>query len=176
VQKVRVIYSTEFTTTWLTICLQMKINIKLKYLPEKFGNYGESNSCTGSSVKGQNYWGSGRNPEYWHICQVVNNSTNINKTNNHKYMSKRPYFLPKRSRFFFTIMLQLFFQNENYFTKTPPLFYCQYGTFNIFFSTQTMISCVISYNSRFVYTCLFYIGRQRSGNCVLLDQRQKIKK
>ena len=68
-QKVWVIYSMEFTTTWLTIFLQKKINIKLKYLPEKFGNSGESNSCPGSPVKGQNYWGSGRNSEHWHVCE-----------------------------------------------------------------------------------------------------------
>jgi len=39
----------------VTIFLQKKIYIKLKYLPEKFGNFGESNSCPGSPVKGQNY-------------------------------------------------------------------------------------------------------------------------
>jgi hypothetical protein len=66
-QKVRVIYSMEFTTTWFTIFLQKKINNKLKYLPEKFGNSGESNSCPGIPVKGQNYWGSRRNPEHWHM-------------------------------------------------------------------------------------------------------------
>ena len=61
-------YSTEFTTTWLTIFLQKKINIKLKYFLGKFGNSRESNSCPGSLVKGQNYWGSGRNQEHWYVC------------------------------------------------------------------------------------------------------------
>ena len=74
VQKVWVIYSTEFITTWLTIFLQKKININLKYLPEKFEYSREFNSCPGSPVKGQHYWGSGRNPEHWHICCVINMS------------------------------------------------------------------------------------------------------
>jgi len=42
VEKFRVIYSPEFTITWLTIFLQKKINIQLKYFPRKFGNSGES--------------------------------------------------------------------------------------------------------------------------------------
>jgi hypothetical protein len=36
-----------------------------------------------------------------------------------------------------------FFQNKNYFTKTPPLFYCQNGTFNIFFYSNDDIMCDI---------------------------------
>ena len=66
VQKVWVIYSTEFTT-WLMIFQQKKINIELKYLLEKFGNSGESNSCPCRPVKGQNYWDS---VEHWHVCSA----------------------------------------------------------------------------------------------------------
>ena len=37
-----------------------------------------------------------------------------------------------------------FCQNKNYFTKTPPLFYCQNGTFNISFYSNDDIMCDIS--------------------------------
>jgi len=55
------------------IFLQKKINIKLKYFLGKFVNSGESNSCPGSPVKGQNYWGSGRNPEHLHVWTLKTN-------------------------------------------------------------------------------------------------------
>ena len=48
------------------------------------------------------------------------------------FLRKRPHFLPRRPRFFYQNAPTIF-QNKSYFTKTPPLFYCQNGTFNNFF-------------------------------------------
>jgi len=56
-------------------------------------------------------------------------------------LPKRPHFLPKRPRFFLPKRPHYFFRN--YFTKTPPLFYCQNGTFNIFFYSNDDIMCDI---------------------------------
>jgi hypothetical protein len=74
VQKVRVFFNriyNNMTYVGVTVFLQKKIYIKLKYLLEKFGNSGESNSCPGSLLKGQNYWGSGRNLGHWHVCNIT---------------------------------------------------------------------------------------------------------
>ena len=49
----------EFSTTWLMILLQKKINIQLIYFPGKFWNSGESNSCPGSLVKGTKFQSTG---------------------------------------------------------------------------------------------------------------------
>jgi hypothetical protein len=48
------------------------------------------------------------------------------------FLRKRPHFLPRRPRFFYQNAPTIF-QNKSYFTKTPPLLYCQNDTFNNFF-------------------------------------------
>ena len=66
-------FSTEFTTTWLTSVLRsfykrkyiLNLNIWLRN-SKILENL--TLSCPGSPVKGQNYWGSGRNPEHWHVA------------------------------------------------------------------------------------------------------------
>ena len=76
-------------------------------------------------------------------------------------------------------MSPLFFQNKNYFTKTPSLLYCQNGTLNFFFLLKRWYRVwylvIQDLSSKFIYCIYMFILHQTTtnlyvrcfGNCVL---------
>ena len=62
----------------------------------------------------------------------------------------------------------LFFQNKNYFTKTPPLLYWQNGTLNIFFLLKRWYHVwyllIQDLSSKFIYCIYMFILHQTTTN------------
>ena len=68
-------WKSSFCIFQYTVCfLQRKINIQLKYFPEKFGNSGESNSCPSSPIKRSKCWRYGHAPSWKFLiitCKIL---------------------------------------------------------------------------------------------------------
>jgi hypothetical protein len=87
--------------------LQRKINIQLKYFPEKFGNSGESNSCPSSPIKRSKCWRYGHAPSWKFLiitCKILH------------ILSMSCFIVDRVSRWFTTINFRKLFSARTSFS------------------------------------------------------------